>query len=60
MNKPAQRRHHELQAWQVAMRLAREVYELTAGFPPAELYGLTSQLRRSAVSVPSNIAEGAA
>jgi len=60
MDKPAQRKHHELQAWQVAMRLAREVYQLTALFPAREQYGLTSQLRRSAVSVPSNIAEGAA
>ena len=56
----AKRRHHNLQAWQIAMRLARETYELTKGFPREELYGLTSQIRRSAVSVPSNIAEGAA
>ncbi len=60
MNKPSQRKHHELQAWQVAMRLAREVYELTPRLPAHEQYGLTSQLRRSAVSVPSNVAEGAA
>jgi four helix bundle protein len=60
MTEPAQRKHHELQAWQVAMRLAREIYQLTSRFPAHEQYGLTSQLRRSAVSVPSNIAEGAA
>jgi four helix bundle protein len=60
MTEPAQRKHHQLQAWQVAMRLAREIYGLTSRFPAHEQYGLTSQLRRSAVSVPSNIAEGAA
>jgi len=40
------------------MRLAATIYRLTSGFPRGEIYGLTSQLRRSAVSVPSNIAEG--
>ena len=40
------------------MQLAREVYQLTAGFPGSEKFGLSSQLQRSAVSVPSNIAEG--
>ncbi|MEO8460817.1 MAG: four helix bundle protein [Dokdonella sp.] len=54
------RPHHELKAWQHAMDLAREVYALTSGFPNDERYGLTSQLRRAAVSVPSNIAEGSA
>jgi four helix bundle protein len=56
----AKRKHHQLQAWQIAMRLAREAYEFTQGFPREELYGLKSQIRRAAVSVPSNIAEGAA
>lgn len=54
------RKHHELNAWQVAMDLVKEIYRITAGFPPSELYGLTSQMRRAAVSIPSNIAEGAA
>ena len=47
-----------LDAWQSAMRLALDVYEATAGFPETERFGLVSQLRRSSVSVPSNIAEG--
>ncbi|MBS0457835.1 MAG: four helix bundle protein [Proteobacteria bacterium] len=45
--------------WKDAMRLVREVYRLTATFPAAEQFGLTAQLRRAVVSVPSNIAEGA-
>ena len=52
--------HKDLKVWQEAMKLAKEVYRLTAGFPREEVYGLTSQMRRAAVSVPSNIAEGAA
>jgi len=50
--------YRELIAWQKAMDLAVQVYELTKTFPREEIYGLTSQLRRAAVSVPSNIAEG--
>ena len=42
------------------MRLARETYRITAAFPASERFGITAQMRRSAVSVPSNIAEGAA
>jgi four helix bundle protein len=42
------------------MKLAKELYQLSSGFPKEALYGLTSQIRRAAVSVPSNIAEGAA
>jgi four helix bundle protein len=45
-------------AWQKAMTLTTRVYELSAQFPRAERFGLVSQIRRSAVSVPSNIAEG--
>jgi four helix bundle protein len=48
----------DLRAWQCAMTLALNIYETTQDFPKQEIYGLTSQLRRSAVSVPSNIAEG--
>lgn len=50
----------ELIAWQKAMELVTAIYRLTQKFPKEELYGLTSQLRRAAVSVPSNIAEGQA
>ena len=49
----------ELKIWNKAIELATEVYQITADFPKEEKYGLTAQIRRSAVSVPSNIAEGA-
>jgi four helix bundle protein len=52
--------HRNLLAWQKGMDLALDVYQATREFPREEIYGLTSQLRRAAVSVPSNIAEGAA
>jgi four helix bundle protein len=48
----------ELQIWQKAMQLTMAIFRLTRSFPREELYGLTGQLRRAAVSVPSNIAEG--
>jgi len=48
----------DLRVWQVAMKFAVDVYQVTARFPRHELYGLSQQLRRAAVSVPSNIAEG--
>ncbi|MCM4156539.1 four helix bundle protein [Gramella sp. AN32] len=48
-----------LKVWTKAMKVAEEIYVLSSGFPPAEKYGLTSQIRRSAISVASNIAEGA-
>jgi four helix bundle protein len=47
-----------LKAWQKGYELTREVYRLTKKFPKEELYGLTSQLQRAAVSIPANIAEG--
>ncbi|NLW30565.1 MAG: four helix bundle protein [Fibrobacter sp.] len=52
--------YRELIVWQKAMDLVELVYQATRGFPKEELYGLTSQVRRSAVSIPSNIAEGQA
>ncbi|MEJ7595251.1 MAG: four helix bundle protein, partial [Planctomycetaceae bacterium] len=48
----------DLEVWQVAMRLVRECYVLTRAFPDTERFGLTNQLRRASVSIPSNIAEG--
>ena len=48
----------DLRAWTKAHRLVLDVYRATTSFPRCELYGLTSQIRRSAVSIPSNIAEG--
>lgn len=52
--------HRNLTAWQKAMDLVAAIYHVTNTFPKKELYGLTSQLQRAAISVPSNIAEGAA
>jgi four helix bundle protein len=54
------RPHYRLEAWKEAMALVKSVYEVAGHFPHDERYGLTSQVQRSAVSVPSNIAEGAA
>ena len=48
-----------LSIWKRSLNLATEVYKLTSDFPKKEIYGLTSQMRRSAVSISSNIAEGA-
>jgi len=52
--------YRDLIAWQKAMNFVAEIYLATQRFPNSELYGLTSQLRRAAVSIPSNIAEGQA
>jgi four helix bundle protein len=48
----------DLHVWQRAIQLSVSIYRVTQGFPREELYGLTSQIRRAAVSIPSNIAEG--
>lgn len=48
-----------LQLWQKSMNLVTEVYKLTTHFPKEEVYGLTSQIKRCSISIPSNIAEGA-
>ena len=52
--------HKDLDAWKRSLDLVEVVYKVTKEFPQEELYGLTNQLRRAAVSIPSNIAEGAA
>ncbi|MGO9317806.1 MAG: four helix bundle protein [Terracidiphilus sp.] len=52
------RHYRDLIVWQKAMELARQVYMQTEGFPKSEMFGLRMQMRRSAVSVASNIAEG--
>jgi four helix bundle protein len=52
------RSYRDLQVWQKAMELVVECYRATSAFPKSEIYGLTSQLQRSTVSIPANIAEG--
>ena len=52
--------HKKLDVWLKSINLVQNIYEITKSFPKAEDYGLTSQIRRSAVSIPANIAEGAA
>ncbi len=51
--------HEKLEAWKFAMQLGKAVYQMTSDFPSEERYGLAQQMRRAAVSIPSNIAEGA-
>ena len=58
MSKPIVQSFRDLQVWQRSMELTVAIYRLTGGFPREEIFGLTSQLRRSSVSIPSNIAEG--
>jgi len=53
------RTHHDLDLWQVSMAFAVEIYRVTDAFPVREKYGIISQMRRAAISIPSNIAEGA-
>ena len=52
--------HQRLELWQQAMLLVKETYAVTIGFPREEMFGLVSQMRRAAISIPCNIAEGAA
>jgi four helix bundle protein len=52
--------HEELIVWQMSIDFVTNIYKFTKQFPQEELYGLTSQIRRAAVSIPSNISEGAA
>lgn len=54
------RDYKDLVVWQKGMQLAKQVYQLTQSFPTEEKFGLVSHMRRAAVSVPSNIAEGQA
>ena len=56
MDKP----HKKLDVWKVSMQLSRTIYRLTTGYPSEKRFGLISQMRRAAVSIPSNLAEGAA
>lgn len=51
--------HKDLDVWQRSISFVTHIYKITETFPKSEMYGLTSQIRRSAVSIPSNIAEGA-
>ncbi len=54
------RPHRKLGVWQYSMQLVKTVYDLTKGFPKAQTFVLSSQIQRAAISIPSNIAEGAA
>ncbi len=58
MNKTAIQSYRDLQVWQEGMNLAEACYRLTKGFPREEIYGMTSQIRRAAASIPANVAEG--
>jgi four helix bundle protein len=51
--------HKQLRAWQLGMEITIDIYKITETFPGEEKFGLVSQMRRSAISIPSNIAEGA-
>src|SRR5918992_4059287 len=58
VKRPAAKTHRDLIAWKVSMELVAETYRIALKLPALERYGLTSQLRRAAVSLPTNIAEG--
>ncbi len=51
--------HHKLEVWKRSIEFVTTIYKLTESFPKSEVYGLVQQMRKSAVSIPSNIAEGA-
>ncbi len=52
--------HQDLNVWKGSMKLVKDIYKITESFPKREIYGLTSQIRRCAISIPSNISEGSA
>ena len=54
----AQFKHRRLEVWQLGRELVKQIYELSRNFPASEMHGLTNQIRRAAISVPSNVAEG--
>ena len=54
------RTHKDLDLWKISVDLVTIIYQLTSSFPKEEIFGLTNQMRRASVSIPSNIAEGAA
>jgi four helix bundle protein len=58
--KSRSRSYRDLEVWKLSVELVKEVYRTTVEFPNYELYGLTNQIRRAAVSIPANIAEGQA
>ena len=58
MNKSQIKNYKDLKVWQLAIEVVEDIYQMTREFPQQELYGLTGQMRRSAISIPSNIAEG--
>jgi len=51
--------HYDLDVWKKSIELVKEIYKISKNFPKEEIYALTSQIRRAAVSIPSNISEGA-
>ena len=52
------RNYRKYEVWEIGHKLTKEIYLLTSKFPKEEIYGLTSQIRRASVSIPTNIAEG--
>jgi four helix bundle protein len=52
------RSYRDLDVWKLSIEVVKEIYDITSKFPASEVYGLTNQMRRAAISIPSNIAEG--